>query len=139
MHDINKLVRPLEWTTKPTHLVENVLQTPLSKGGTLHKLDSSQLLGQSFTLLRRDRPLFLPSELLDHGLIIPQINLRSYDETGHSRAVVMDLWEPLLLDVFKGGGRGDREANEEDIGLGVREGSQSIVILLTCRRRRMEK
>jgi len=121
----------LEWT-RTTHLIEDVLQTPLSQGRALHKLDGSQLLSQSFTLLCCDGPLLLSGELLDDSLVIPQIDLRSYDETGDSGAMVVNFWEPFLLDVLKRGGRGDREADEKDIGLRVRKGSQSIVILLTC-------
>lgn len=45
--------------------------------------------------------------------------------------MVVDLGEPLLADVLERGGGGDAEADEEDIGLGVRERSQSIVIFLT--------
>lgn len=37
--------------------------------------------------------------------------------------MVMNLGEPLFSDVFEGGGRRDGEADEEDIGLRVGEGS----------------
>lgn len=43
----------------------------------------------------------------------------------------MDFGEPFLADVFKGSRRRDGKADEEDIGLGIRQGTQSIVILLT--------
>lgn len=45
--------------------------------------------------------------------------------------MVVDLGEPLLADVFEGGGGGDAETHEENIGLGVGEGSQTVVIFLS--------
>jgi hypothetical protein len=47
--------------------------------------------------------------------------------------VVVDLGEPFLAHVLEGGGGGDGEAHQEDIGLRVGEGTQTIVILLTGR------
>jgi len=44
---------------------------------------------------------------------------------------VRDLGEPLGGDVFEGRGGDDGEANKEDIGLGVGEGAQSVVVLLS--------
>jgi hypothetical protein len=41
------------------------------------------------------------------------------NQAGYSRAVVVDLGKPLLSNVFKGCRGCDREANEEDIGLGI--------------------
>lgn len=52
----------------------------------------------------------------------------------------VDMWDTetssqthLLSDILKGGGGYDREADEEDVGLGVAAGSQSVVVHLTCR------
>lgn len=39
----------------------------------------------------------------------------------------------LGSDVVKGGRADDGEADEEDVGLGVREGSEPVVIFLSCR------
>lgn len=44
--------------------------------------------------------------------------------------MVVDLWEPLLADVFERGWRGDGEADKEDVGLWVGERAQTVVILL---------
>ena len=44
---------------------------------------------------------------------------------------MVDLGEPLLANVLKRGGGGDAEADEEDIGLRVRERSKSVVIFLS--------
>lgn len=45
--------------------------------------------------------------------------------------MVVDLWKPLLADVFERGWRGDREADEEDVGLWVGERAQAVIILLS--------
>lgn len=44
----------------------------------------------------------------------------------------MDLGKPLLSDVLKGCWRGDGETNQEDISLGVRKGTEPIIVLLPC-------
>lgn len=46
--------------------------------------------------------------------------------------MVMHFREPLFLDVLEGGGRGYAKANEEHICLGVGQGTETVVILLTC-------
>ena len=41
------------------------------------------------------------------------------------------LWNPFRLDVRQGSWGDDREADEENIGLGIREGTETIIFLLT--------
>lgn len=65
--------------------------------------------------------------------ILPQIDLGTDDQTRNTRAVVMDLGEPLLLDVLERRGRGHTEADQEHVRLGVAQRAESIVVLLTCR------
>ncbi len=45
--------------------------------------------------------------------------------------MVVNFGEPFLADVLEGGGRGDTEADEEDVGLGVGEGAETVVVFLT--------
>lgn len=47
--------------------------------------------------------------------------------------MVVNLGEPLFSDVLKRSRRGDGEADQEHIRLGVRQWAQTIVILLTYR------
>lgn len=44
--------------------------------------------------------------------------------------MVVYLRKPLFSHVFEGGGRCDGEADEEDVGLGVGEGSEAVVVFL---------
>ena len=55
----------------------------------------------------------------------------AYNKTGNARAVVVDFREPFLPNVFKGRRGSHGEADQKDIGLGVRQWAQSIIILLT--------
>jgi hypothetical protein len=45
--------------------------------------------------------------------------------------VVVYFREPFLSDVLEGGRGGDGEADKEDIGLGIREWTQTVVIFLS--------
>jgi len=44
--------------------------------------------------------------------------------------VVVNFGEPFLADVFEGGRGCDGEADEEDVGLGVGEGAEAVVVFL---------
>lgn len=41
-----------------------------------------------------------------------------------------DLWDPFLLYVLETRRGDDREADEEDVGLGVGEGAETVVVFL---------
>jgi hypothetical protein len=43
---------------------------------------------------------------------------------------VVDFGEPFLADVLEGGGAGDAEAHEEDVGLRVGEGAETVIVFL---------
>jgi tRNA-dihydrouridine synthase len=45
--------------------------------------------------------------------------------------MMVDLWEPLFLDVLERGRRCNGEADQENIGLRVRQRTESVVIFLT--------
>lgn len=120
--------------------------------------DGAQLASGPLTCLLGHWLLFLPGELFDGGRVISEVDLRSNNEAGNAWAVVMHLmmrarqlhqskgslsrgttgeprgqayfWEPLFLDVFETRRRSDGEAHKEDVCLGIRQGSQTVVILL---------
>ena len=95
------------------HLIENILKTLLRQGRALHVFDCTQFPGKMFARLSWNRPLFLPCKRLYDSTVISQIDLRPDDEAWYPRAVMVHLWEPLLLDVFERGGRGYAEAHEK--------------------------
>jgi hypothetical protein len=113
-----------------THLVKHILQPLLREGRALDVLDSAELLCEALTLFRANRTLPLPGELLNDLGVVSQVYLCTDDQAGDTGAMMVDLWEPLFLDVFKRSGRCDAEADEENIGLGIRKRAKSIIILL---------
>ena len=96
-------------------------------------LDCTELPRQPVSRFWLDGSLLLFAELLDDCLVVAQVDLGPDNEAGDTRAVVVDLWEPLLLHVLKRCGGRDAEADEEDVGLRVRQGPQPVVVLLSGR------
>jgi len=102
-----------------THLVKHVLQPLLRQCGALYIFDRPKLSREALSQLARYRSLLLSSQLLDHLAVVPQINLRPDDEARHAWTMMVYLWEPLLLDVFKGRRGGNAKADEKDVRLRV--------------------
>jgi hypothetical protein len=115
-----------------TYFVNDVLHTLLCERGTLNVHDRVELARETFTLLACDRPLFLPLEFFHHLGIVAQICLRAHDEARHTRAVVMDLWDPFLRHVLERRWRCHAEAHEKNVRTRVREWAQTVVVLLAC-------
>ena len=121
-----------------SYLVKDVLESLLGQGRALDVLDSTELSGHSLTILSLDRLHLLLAKLAEYGVLVvtlllrwAQIELGTHNQARDARAVVVDFGEPLLADVLKGSRRDDGEADEEDIGLRVRERTETVVILLT--------
>ena len=112
-------------------LIEDGLETSLGEGRALHVLDGANLLDHLETLLVGDGALLLASKLLASGGIITKIDLGADEDDGGVGAVVGHLGVPLGTDVLKGRRVHNREADEEDVGLGVGERAETIVVLLT--------
>jgi len=112
-------------------LVEHVFQALLRQRRALYILDGTELSCETFACLVPDRALLLLRELFDNSMVVAQIHLGADNETRDTGAVVVDLREPLLLDIFVRGGRRDAEADEKDVCLRIREWAKTIVILLT--------
>lgn len=119
-------------------LVKDVLESLLGQGRALDVLDSTELSGHSLTILSLDRLHLLLAKLAEYGVLVvtlllrwAQIELGTDNQARDARAVVVDFGEPLLADVLKGSRRDDGEADEEDIGLRVRERTETVIILLT--------
>lgn len=95
--------------------------------------NSIDLLHHSETLWESNWRKLLLAQLLNSLSIVAQIKLGA-DENDRSVGTVMrDLGVPLGAHVLERRRRDDREADEEDVGLGVGERTQAIVVLLTGR------
>ena len=69
-------------------------------------------------------------QLLNNLRIVSQIDLSADDEAGYSRTMMPNFRKPFLLNVLERSGRGDAEANQENVRLWLRERTQTIVIFL---------
>ncbi len=84
-----------------THLIKNVLQAHQCQCRAFYVLDSSEFPSESLSLLCGDGSLLLSRKFFYYLGIISQIDLRAHDETRNTRTMVVDFWEPLLIDVLK--------------------------------------
>lgn len=118
---VSQLVRGHQtWAwQRHSYLVKHVLEFVLRQSTALDVLHSAQVLCHALTVLLPHRLHLLLGQLLPYTRVISQINLCSDNEARYARAVVVDLGEPFLADVFERCGGGDAEADEEDIGLWV--------------------
>lgn len=115
---------------KKTHLIEDVLELVLRQRRALDVLDGPQLLGHALAVLLADGRHALFLQLIPDLLLVAEIDLRADDEAGYAGAMMVDFGEPFLADVLKGRGGGDAEADEEDVGLRVRERTETVVVFL---------
>lgn len=102
-----------------TYLIKHVLELVLSQRAAFDIFHRAQVLGHALAVLAADGAHLLLGKLFAHAGIIPQVDLGTDNQARDAGAVVVDLGEPLLANVFERGGRRDAEADEEDVGLGV--------------------
>ena len=65
--------------------------------------------------------------------VVPEICLAGDEDDGNVRAEVVDFGHPALADVLEGVAVVDGVAHEEDVGVGVGQGTEAVVVLLTRR------
>jgi hypothetical protein len=115
------------------YLIKHVLELVLRQGRALDVLDSAKLSRHPLTVLALDRRHPLLGQLVLDRRVLAQIHLCAHNQTRHPRTVVVYLGEPLLAHVLEGCGRGYGEAYEEHVRLGIRQGSQAVVVFLSGR------
>lgn len=86
------------------YLVENILQLKLRKRTAFDVLDSVQLLSHALAVFPPNRRHLLLHELFFDTGVISQVDLGTDNEAGNPGAVVVNLGEPFLSDVFKRSG-----------------------------------
>lgn len=110
------------------HLPDTILQ----ESRTLHVFNSPNLLGQGVALLLGSRSQALLLQLLHCFCIAPQVPLGAHQQDGHVGAVMRHLGVPLVPNIGMGGGAANRKADDENIGLGIGERAQAVILLLAC-------
>lgn len=101
------------------YLVKNVLQFVLSQSGAFDIFHCAQFLAHAITIFLPNGLHFLSRELLANGRVVAEISLGADDKTRDARTVVVDFGKPFLPDVLKGSGRGDGEADQENVCLRI--------------------
>jgi hypothetical protein len=114
-------------------LVKDLLEALLSQRRALHVLDGRDLLLLRHALLVADGGEVLLAEARDGLRVLAQIELGADEQERRVGAVVRHLGKPLGRHVLKRRRRDDGEADEEDVGLRVRERAQAVVVLLASR------
>lgn len=85
------------------YLIEDILQLVLCQSGTLDIFHCAEFLRHPITIFLANRLHLLASELVPNARIVAQISLRTDDQAGDTRAVMVDFGEPLFPDVLEGG------------------------------------
>jgi len=111
--------------------IENVFQTFLRERRALHVLDRLDLFGHRVSLFGGDGRKLLLGEAVEGFLVLSHIEFGSDQNHGCVGAMVLNFGHPFRANVFERSGRDDRETDEEDVGLRIGEGSESIVIFLS--------
>jgi hypothetical protein len=111
-------------------LIEDILQLVLRQRRALHVLDRTKFLRHALAVLLPNGLHLRLRQLLAHLRVVTEIGLCADDQAGDAGAVVVDFGEPFLADVLEGGGAGDAEAHEEDVGLRIGEGTEAVIVFL---------
>jgi hypothetical protein len=114
-------------------VLKHLANTLVGLGRALEVLVGADLLTDLLTLFGRHGLLAGLAKLLDRLLVVSQILLAANENDGETLAEVKDLRNPLLLDVVKRVGGVDGEANQDDMGIGVGQGTETVVVLLASR------
>ena len=109
--------------------VENMLHSFPGESRAFQVLCSLQALGHPLPLLLADHLLLLLGQHVQGCSVTPQVNFGSQEDERSVWAVMLDFWKPILLYSSEGGRLGYGETDEEDVGVGIGERSQSVGIL----------
>lgn len=90
-----------EFFPNTTYLVKHIFELVLRQRTALDVFNRAEVLRHTLTVLSADGGHLLLGKLLSDAGVISQIDLSSNNEAGNARAVVVNLREPLLANVFE--------------------------------------
>lgn len=105
--------------SSPGCSLEDLTNTLVGSCGAFEILVGSNLLANFLTLFRSNWLLRGLVQLLNGLGVMTKILLATDENDGEALAEVKNLGDPLLLDVVKGIGGIDGEADQDDVGVGV--------------------
>ena len=112
--------------------MKHVLYSIASLSRTLHIASRLDRPSHLQTFVRADRTL-VAGAAVRSARIVPQVGLRSDEDDRRPRAEVADLWNPLERHVGEAVAVVDGKADDDHVGVGVRQRTQLFVVLLTGR------
>jgi len=113
-------------------ILEDLTHTLTGLGGALEIVASTDFLSYGHTFFWGDRSLVGLPELINGLGITSEILLAADENDGQALAEVHHLGYPLFLDVVERVGTVDSEADEDDVGIRVGQGSETVVVFLPC-------
>ena len=105
--------------TRDTDLIEHILQFILRQSRAFDVFDRTQIFRHTLAVLLLHWLHTLLGQLFTNLRIVAQIGLCTDYQAWDTWTVVVNFGKPFFADVFERGGRGDAEADEKDVGLGV--------------------
>jgi len=133
----NEAVRLLLATLAPgkesgtSRILEHLPNTLAGSSRALEVLLSTNLLCHSHTLLRSHWPLVRLPQFIDHPRIASEILLAGDQDYRKAGAEMHNLRDPLLLYVVQRVGGVDGEADQDDMGVGVTERAETVIVFLS--------
>ena len=103
---------------------------PISTASPKHSLTPFRVFAEHSRYLRAPTSLAIlfPSFAV---MALHGVGLGTDEDDGHSRCIPFELPGPLVLDILKAHSTVQGEAEQEDGCIGIPQGSQSIIVLLT--------
>jgi len=114
-------------------VLEHLADTLVGLGRALEVLVGVDPLPESLTLFGGNGLLAGLAELLDGLGVVAQILLAANEDNWDVTAEVENLRVPLLGNVVERIGGVDGEADQDDVRVGVGQGTETVIILLTSR------
>jgi len=112
-------------------ILEDLPNTLTGAGRAFEVVAGTDLLSDCHTLFRGHRTLVGLPEFVDGLGVTSQVLLATNKDDRQASAKVHDLGDPLLLNVIQTIRAVNCEANEDDMRVGIAQGPQPIIVLLT--------
>ena len=109
---------------------EDLTDTLVGTSRALEVLVGADLLADFLTLFGRDGLLGGLGEFFNGLGVVAKIHLAANKDDGKALAEVKNLGNPLLLDVVERVWRVDGETDQNDVGVGVRQRTETVIIFL---------
>ena len=113
--------------------LEDFADSVFGLGRALEVRERVDLVAHRASLLDAHRLLLHLHQLALRPLVVAQITLVADQDDRHVGTEVLHLRRPLLRDVLQAVGTVNGKAHEDNVGVGVGQRPETVVVFLTCR------